>query len=73
MHPRNECKTTKPMILILKNAEMRGEINLEKISPRVISLPMDLLRYELFTTHKPISDKTIKEIVDDIFMPLVPK
>lgn len=71
MHPKTESKLTTAMKTILKNAEMRGEVKLEKISPRVISLPVDLLRYELLTTHEPISDKIISEIVDDIFMPLV--
>lgn len=59
------------MMTILKNAETRGEVKLDKISPRVISLPADLLRYEILTIHKPISHKTIDEIVDDIFLPLV--
>lgn len=71
MHPKTESKLTTAMMTILKNAEMRGEVKLEKISPRVITLPVDLLRYELLTTHEPLSDKTISEIVDDIFMPLV--
>jgi AcrR family transcriptional regulator len=57
---------------ILKNAEARGEVNnVEKISPRVLSLPADLLRYELLTTLEPLSDETVAEIVDDIFLPLV--
>lgn len=71
MHPGTESKLTTAMVTILKKAELRGEVSLEKISPRIISLPIDLLRYEIFTTHEPISDKTINEIVDDIFMPLV--
>jgi AcrR family transcriptional regulator len=71
VHPKTEGKLTAAMMTILKNAEMRGDIKLKKISPRIISLPVDLLRYELLTTHEPISDKTISEIVDDIFMPLV--
>jgi AcrR family transcriptional regulator len=71
MHPKNEGKLTTAMIAILKNAEMRGEIKFEKISPRVITLPIDLLRYELLTTYEPVSDKAISEIVDDIFMPLI--
>jgi hypothetical protein len=69
--PKNESKLTTSMITILKNAEMRGEIKLEKISPRIISLPVDLLRYELLTTHEPVSDKIIYEIVEDIFIPLI--
>jgi hypothetical protein len=32
---------------------------------------MDLFRHELLMTLKPLSDKTIEEIVDTIFLPLV--
>jgi len=71
MHRVPEGKLTSTMISILKNAELRGEVELDKLSLRVISLPADLLRYELLTTQEPISDKTIAEIVDDIFMPLI--
>ncbi|AKB81715.1 Transcriptional regulator, TetR family [Methanosarcina barkeri 3] len=71
MNLKKEDKLTAAMITILKNAEMRGEVKLEKISLRIISLPLDLLRYELLTTHEPVSDKIIHEIVDDIFMPLI--
>jgi AcrR family transcriptional regulator len=71
MHPGTESKLTTAMVTILKKAELRGEASLEKISPRIVSLPIDLLRYEILITHEPISDKTINEIVDDIFMPLV--
>lgn len=67
----NKDTLSKFMMTILKNAELRGEVNLEKVSPRIISLPMDLLRYEILTTHEPISDKTVSEIVDDIFIPLI--
>jgi len=69
--PKEEDKLITAMTTILKNAEMRGEVKLEKISLRIISLPLDLLRYELLTTHEPVSDKIIHEIVDDIFMPLI--
>jgi hypothetical protein len=41
------------------------------MNPRIISLPLDLFRYEMITTLAPISDETIHAIVDDIFMPLV--
>ena len=71
MHPGTELESTTAMTTILKNAELRGEINLKKISPRIISLPMDLIRYEILTTHEPISDKTLIEIIDGIFLPLV--
>lgn len=59
------------MMTILTNAEARGEIDLKKIKKQVISLPMNLIRYEFLTTHEPISDEKVTEIVDDIFLPLV--
>jgi len=71
MHPGTEYESTTAMKTILKNAELRGEINLRKISPRIISLPMDLIRYEVLITHEPISDRTLNEIIDNIFLPLI--
>ncbi len=68
---RSESKLTAAMAAILKNAELRGEISLEKLTPRIISLPLDLLQYELITKLEPVSDEVIEEIVDNIFIPLV--
>ncbi len=67
---RFEGKMTADMTAILKNAELRGEALLEKLTVRIISLPWDLLRYELIINQE-VSDTTIAEIVDDIFMPLI--
>ncbi len=67
---RSENKLTAAMTAIMKNAEKRGKIHLEKLSPRIISLPVDLLQYDLVTKQE-VSDRTITEIVDDIFMPLI--
>lgn len=61
----------KAMTTILENAKQRGEVNITKIHPRVVSLPLDLLRNEFFTSFKPISDETAAEIIDSIFLPLV--
>jgi hypothetical protein len=36
-----------------------------------VSLPSDLLRHEALMTLNPVSESTIIEIVDDIFLPLV--
>lgn len=68
---RSESKMTTDMTEILKNAELRGEIRLEKLTPRIISLPLDLLQYELITKLEPISDEVIAEIVDNVFIPLI--
>ncbi|WP_411678266.1 TetR/AcrR family transcriptional regulator [Caproicibacter sp.] len=65
-----ENKLTAAMMAIMKNAEKRGEVCLERLSPRIISLPVDLLQYELITKQE-ISDTAVAEIVDEIFMPLI--
>ncbi|SHI01611.1 transcriptional regulator, TetR family [Sporobacter termitidis DSM 10068] len=61
------------MMTILKNAEKRGEVIAEKVPRRVAMLPLDLFRFEIFIHRAPISDETVREIVDDVFMPLVVK
>jgi AcrR family transcriptional regulator len=67
---RPESKLTAAMTEIMKNAELRGEVRLERLTPRIISLPLDLLQFEIFTRQE-LTDTTITEIVDDIFMPLI--
>ncbi|WP_019912883.1 TetR/AcrR family transcriptional regulator [Paenibacillus sp. HW567] len=71
MQDQTDNKLTAAIGAILQNAEKRGEIKLENVSPRVISLPANLLVYEVLTTHEPVADTTITGIIDDIFMPLV--
>ena len=68
---RSENKITVALTAILKNAELRGEVCLEKLTPRIISLPLDLLQFELITRQEPISDEAIEEIIDNIFLPLI--
>lgn len=68
---RSESKLTVAMNAIMKSAELRGEISMEKLSPRLITLPLDLLQYEVITRQGPVSDTALTEIVDDIFMPLI--
>jgi AcrR family transcriptional regulator len=67
---RSENKVTVAMRAILKNAELRGEVRLEKLTPRIISLPWELLRSEMIIRQE-VSDTTMVEIIDDIFLPLV--
>ncbi|NOU80994.1 TetR family transcriptional regulator [Paenibacillus sp. LMG 31459] len=69
--PKSGGKLNAIMRTILENAEKRGEVRLDRIPDRVIMLPADLFRYELLTTHEPVSDETITGIIDDIFLPLV--
>lgn len=56
---------------ILRQAERRGEVVLAGLSPRVVTLPADLLRHEMLVTGQPVPDRVVTEIVDDIFLPLV--
>lgn len=72
--PRMREANLKVMNTILQKAAERGEvIQLDKITPRVITLPIDLARHELLFAQEPISEETMAEIVDDIFLPLVSK
>ena len=56
---------------ILRAAAARAEVDLERITPRVASLPLDLARHELLVHRAPVPEAVILEIVDEVFMPLV--
>jgi AcrR family transcriptional regulator len=56
---------------IIKRAVARGEIQPGQVSERVARVPVDLFRYELMMTLRPVADEVIEEIVDDVFLPLV--
>jgi hypothetical protein len=36
-----------------------------------VSLPTDLARHEILMTFEPLSDEAIREIVEQVFLPLV--
>jgi AcrR family transcriptional regulator len=56
---------------IFDRAIERGEVDPRHLTGRIRSLPFDLLRHELLTTFAPADDRTLEEIVDTIFLPLV--
>jgi hypothetical protein len=56
--------------LLSRSAE-RGEIPTAEVPPRVASLPVDLLRHELFVTQRSVPESARIAIVDEIFLPLV--
>jgi hypothetical protein len=58
------------MVAILKRAAQRGEARSD-IPPRVATLPIDLLRHEIFRSLSPADEQAITEIVDQVFLPLV--
>jgi AcrR family transcriptional regulator len=59
------------MTTVLKRAVERGEIRSDAVTPRIAVLPVDLVRHEILLTHRPVSEHTMTEIVDDVFLPLV--
>jgi hypothetical protein len=61
------------MLTILERAAGRGEVQLDRITPRIATIPLDLLRHDLFVTRTPAGEDRLREIVDDIFLPLVRK
>jgi AcrR family transcriptional regulator len=56
---------------VLHRAEARGEITSAGLRPRIAHLPIDLVHHELFLTNTPVSQDTLVEIVDEIFLPLL--
>jgi AcrR family transcriptional regulator len=57
--------------VIMTRAIERGEVDGARITPRMVTLAFDLLRHELLMTQQAVSEETILEIVDDIFLPVV--
>ncbi|HEX5206010.1 TetR/AcrR family transcriptional regulator [Paractinoplanes rhizophilus] len=58
---------------VLERAIERGDVDPERLTPRVRAVPGDLLRHELLMTLRPASEQAIAEIVDEVFLPLVTK
>jgi AcrR family transcriptional regulator len=56
---------------ILQRGVERGELDPRKLLPRVITVPVDLARNEIFLTLRTLSDDVIYEIIDLVFLPLV--
>jgi AcrR family transcriptional regulator len=57
----------------IQRAIDRGELVPEGVPDRVARVAIDLFRYEVLMTLKPIADDAILEIVDMIFLPLIEK
>ncbi|WMT39111.1 TetR/AcrR family transcriptional regulator [Paenibacillus sp. D2_2] len=66
-------RQNRTMTIVLQRAVDRGEVSAEAVTPRMLTLPSDLARNELILYNKPMSEQTITEIVDEVFMPLVLK
>jgi hypothetical protein len=55
------------METLVKRAVARGELG-AMLPPRIVALPSDLVRHELFLTATAATPETLTEIVDDIFL-----
>jgi AcrR family transcriptional regulator len=56
---------------VIQHAVDRGELEPGQVSARIARLPMDLLRHDVLMTLQPVTEQTIEEIVDTVFLPLV--
>jgi len=56
---------------ILQRAAARGEVDPQRLTPRVRTVAADLLRHDLLMTAAPLSDEAIVAIIDEVFLPLV--
>jgi len=59
------------MEVILERVVAREEVDPARLTPRIVTLPIDLLRHQALMTLRGVPRSTILEIVDDIFLPLV--
>jgi AcrR family transcriptional regulator len=57
--------------LVVDRAVERGEVDPGRVTPRILDLPFDLFRNEWMMTLQPVPDHVLRQIVDDIFLPLV--
>jgi AcrR family transcriptional regulator len=56
---------------VVNRAVERGEIDPARLTPRIVNLPFDLFRNEMMMTLTVVPDHVLRQIVDDIFIPLV--
>ncbi len=63
--------TPSRMAAVIQRAVERGEIDPARLSPRIASLPVDLVRHDVIMNQAPVPDDTLIEIVDRIFLPLI--
>jgi hypothetical protein len=57
------------MQTVLERAVVRGEIDPDRLSPPIASLPLDLVRHVIMK-QSALPDPALVEIVDKAFMPL---
>jgi AcrR family transcriptional regulator len=68
---RAEITNNRIIRTVIQRGIDRGEVDPDRLTPRIGALPTDLARHEMLMTLKPLPDEVIREIVEDIFLPLV--
>jgi AcrR family transcriptional regulator len=56
---------------LLERAVARGEVDPDRLTPRIKDLPFALFRQEVIMTLRPVSQEVMAEIIDTIFLPLI--
>jgi AcrR family transcriptional regulator len=56
---------------VIERGVNRGEIDEQRLTPRVLRVPLGLVIHDVVLTGRQISDQAISEIVDQVFLPLV--
>ncbi|ANJ26146.1 TetR/AcrR family transcriptional regulator [Agromyces aureus] len=56
---------------VYRRAADRGELDGDRLTPRIAAVPFDLFRMQLFLTLQPLADEELVSIVDEVFLPLV--
>ncbi len=59
------------LLTLLQRAVERGEIPTADLPRRVVTVPAQLLRYEMILSREPVADSALVGIVDDVYLPLL--
>lgn len=62
--------STETVGAVVARAAARGEVDPGRVTPRLLRLPLDLVRHEIVATHATVPDDTLAELVDQIIVPL---
>lgn len=65
----HENELQKIIIVLLKQAQARGELKLESLAPRIVELPL-LLLVNKIVLQKTLSHTAVTQIVEQILLPL---
>lgn len=60
-----------PFEIIVGRAAGRGELPGVPRSSRIVNLPLDLLRHDMFMTMRAVPEEAIIQIVDEVWLPLL--